>query len=83
MMDKIDAMVDRVADAIARAESHKSDTMYADMARAAIEAMREPTDEMIEAAVNRDNPSDSDILHYVPCSHEEAWGAMIDAALRS
>jgi hypothetical protein len=52
------------------------------LARAAIEAMREPTDSMIQSAVAKDDPGSSVFNEpYVPISHEEAWRAMIDAAL--
>jgi len=69
-------MVQRVADAIAEAADLDSDTMYKDMARAAIEAMREPTQEM--KAV--------DGVHWGYGCHvcgglTEGWHAMIDAAL--
>ncbi len=82
-------MIERVAKAIAKqhqdaAEPYPDDLMpeYRAMARAALEAMREPTDEMIEA-VNRkerqmlQGPAGAR-LHY-----SVAFRAMIDAALET
>lgn len=72
-------MVERVANAIAQANMDpRSDAWderdaYMDMARAAIEAMREPTTAMFNAArPHMDSPS----------SNIAWWEAMIDAALK-
>lgn len=67
-------MVDKVADAIEAADGHG----VLAMARAAIEAMREPTNEMKTC---------SDEVHWGYSCHtcgglKEGWYAMIDAALR-
>lgn len=72
-------MVERVAKAIAHAVWRQSDSgtppkwsEWRDEARAAIEAMREPTKAMVEAGTVA--------LHFRPAGLV-AWGAMIDAAL--
>lgn len=46
--------------------------------KAAIEAMREPTEEMMKAGVNQDSTIDSEA--HAPCVRH--WEAMIDAALK-
>lgn len=77
-------MIDRVEDAIATALYKDPDAYrgyYGNAARAAIEAMREPTDVMLEAALTDHDIScalDDCNSHDVP---ERAWGLMIDAAL--
>jgi hypothetical protein len=53
--------------------SHRAALMA--QARAAIEAMREPTDEMCKAAGEDRGPDD----HWPPCT---TWQMMIDAALK-
>lgn len=61
------------------------DLMYQseEIARVAIQAMREPTDAMIEAATDLDDPGSSIFGEpYVACSHEEAWRAMIAVSLQ-
>ena len=72
-------MIERVAAAIRDAEQMH----WNDMARAAIEAMREPTDEM-RAAVENDasiqHGLDDCNQHDIP---DEAWRLMIDAALKA
>jgi hypothetical protein len=52
------------------------------VADAILNAMREPTDAMVEAAEDADDPG-SDIYGDPggPCSHRRAWQLMIDAAL--
>ena len=51
-------------------------------ARAAIEAMREPTEEMTNSAERLDDQGSSIFGEpFVPCPHDEAWRVMIDAAL--
>lgn len=51
-----------------------------ELARAAIEAMREPTEEMIEAAYYpAGEPGDQSVSR---SEAEETWHAMIDAALK-
>lgn len=68
-------MVERVARAIEAKVNEGRDFCSAeDVARAAIEAMREPTEAMEEAAL--------DVRPLMlPDSPREVWGAMIDAAL--
>lgn len=54
-----------------------------DEARAAIEAMREPTESMVSAAENGDDPGSSIYGDpFVAMPHDEAWKTMIDAALK-
>ena len=60
-------MIERVGRAIAKDQCWPAGTNTELVARAAIEAMRQPTQEMIEAA-------DSEFF-------EEIWQQMIDAAL--
>jgi hypothetical protein len=66
-------MIERVARAMCAADGGSQEVdvhHYLDMARAAIEAMREPTEAMCEAA------------DAVECNQPECiWQAMIDAAL--
>lgn len=76
-------MVDRVAKAL-MCSLHGHDDFsnahpamqaaYLRQARAVIAAMREPTDQMLDVAYDRDDWDDA-------CSHAEAWRVMIDAAL--
>jgi hypothetical protein len=84
MMD----MVERVARAIHRIEGEKPNTSpfpdysddwrdYTPQARAAIEAMRVPTDEMVKAGEEGINSLPALPGHYA----EYCWPAMIDAAL--
>ncbi len=50
--------------------------------RAAIEAMREPTEAMVTAAENADDPGSSIYCDpFVACAHDEAWRLMIDVIL--
>lgn len=71
-------MIERVAKAISQASMtspdgpyHICEDGYLHLARAAIEAMREPTEAMtLEGQVDP-----------FPISAEEAWTAMVDAAL--
>lgn len=83
-------MIEKVAKAIfdAMDVTDGLDSSSADRyARAAIEAMREPTQEMVEAGqeVNNLLPEDRDPPNaFLFLSHDEmteAWQAMIDAAL--
>jgi hypothetical protein len=78
-----DSMIERVSEAIAKAQRPESDTMYADMARAAIEAMRTPTAAMQEAAIeavdSERKAARSGGWSYNEC--DITWNAMIDAAL--
>lgn len=75
-------MIERVASVIAehggdnwetclKAPAQRRAGMYRAMARAAIEAMREPTDAMIAC----------DDFPYCPAEARAYWHAMIDAAL--
>lgn len=66
-----DEMVDRVARALAEVDGATAD--YFDLARAAIEAMREPTDAMVQAAMP--------LAFTARVSQRELWDKMIDAAL--
>ena len=89
-------MVERVARAMASKLSEQqlgSDPPWHDpefrqnaieVARAAIEAMREPTNEMICAADNLSSEiSTADDRISVPASPEMTWPAMIDEALKT
>lgn len=69
-------MIERVALAIMRVETEDKISDYYKFARAAIEAMRESTEAMLEAAWDRTDglPAGADLYY-------EAWQAMIDAAL--
>jgi hypothetical protein len=83
-------MVERVARAICadRAEpwlglSEDDRRSYCETARAAIDAMRQPTREMVAAAERRDDPGSSVFEEpFVAIPHDEAWEIMIDAALK-
>ena len=78
----VSEMIDRVADALAEAIDQDS-IDYRAMARAAIKAMREPTDEMRAAVENDDSIQgglDDCNQHDIP---DEAWRLMIDAALKA
>ena len=76
-------MVERVAVAICRALGDDPDregerlTAYDDAARAAIEAMRDPTPEMLEAG-GRKGGFDG---YWVEDNTAAIWAAMIDTAL--
>ena len=67
-------MIERVAQALRNAESY--DASFADLARAAIEAMREPTSNQLDAgyAAISERQCDDDLAF--------GWRAMIDEALR-
>lgn len=65
-------MIERVADAIAKVEASPRRTWHVDQARAAIEAMREPTLEMINAARWEDGTHTAGVV----------WMEMIDEALK-
>lgn len=54
---------------------------YLHAARAAIEAMRDPTDAMIAAGIAQANICTDDQTASAACVPEHAWPAMIDAAL--
>ena len=74
-------MIERVARAMAEADVHNTAwKLYVREARAAIEAMREPTEEMFVAAyaVNGGKWTDDE---YEP-PPKICWSAMIDAALK-
>jgi len=72
-------MIDRVAMALKQVwEAGDKNPEYGELARAAIEAMREPTEAMIQAAKNTDYGSDD--FGAGPSTH---WHEMIDAALAS
>lgn len=79
-------MIERVAKAIYDSHEFKKGWEHPDTkrlwhefmraeARAAIEAMREPTDEMLEASHYGEAPRE-------PNSHYEVWKYMIDTALK-
>ncbi len=63
-----------------RPPSAREREFYRDDVRAVIEAMREPTREMLNAAVDTGSHLNSD-YYITPDSYEEPWRAMIDAAL--
>ena len=67
-------MIERVVQALRNAESY--DASFVDMARAAIEAMREPTSNQLDAgyAAISERQCDDDLAF--------GWRAMIDEALR-
>jgi hypothetical protein len=53
-----------------------------DLARAVLQALREPSEEMVEAAEDGDDQGSSIYGDpFVALSHREAWTRMIDAAL--
>lgn len=55
---------------------------FFDCARAAIEVLREPSEEMVEAAESLDDSGSSIFGEpFVAASHDDAWRAMIDAIL--
>jgi hypothetical protein len=66
-------MVERVAKAIMAAENPDSADQYSEMARAAIEAMREPTKDM--AIMGHSELIEGGDIHSV-------WDAMIDEAIQ-
>jgi hypothetical protein len=70
-------MIERVSRAIRDAEDNMAND-WLDVARAAIEAMREPTDEMLSAAGTR-RPVDDEVMG--PDHPWALWDSMIDAAL--
>ena len=69
-----DTMIEQVARALLVADrSAITPDYYQRMARAAIEAMREPTEAMLDAGVN---------FRERNARTEQIWQAMIDAALK-
>jgi hypothetical protein len=78
MMDENETMIERVAAVFRGACESGTQFSYKDVARAAIEAMREPTEAMIEARKRRQATGTS--LSYEQIIAEE-FTAMIDAAL--
>ena len=69
-----DSMIERVARALLVADrSAITPDYYQRMARAAIEAMREPTEAMLDAGVN---------FRERNARTEQIWQAMIDEALK-
>jgi hypothetical protein len=70
-------MIERVSRAIRDAEDNMAND-WLDVARAAIEAMREPTDEMLSAAGTR-RPVDDEVMG--PDHPWALWDSMTDAAL--
>ena len=78
-------IVETVADAIEKAhtEYHPTKRDYAEMARAAIAAMREPTEGMKGAAVPQpDFPVLDEVVQGCRNIAGRYWRAMIDAALK-
>lgn len=84
-------MIERVARAIAVANKDEGGDGYDVLARAAIEAMREPTNAQIEAAeeivVGYDDFATGDGNIYLgipgyPQKASDVWSAIIDAALK-
>ncbi|MAZ17862.1 MAG: hypothetical protein CL535_16220 [Ahrensia sp.] len=76
-------MIERVARAIQGAEAtHENGTPWVEhVARAAIEAMREPTWKMLEDSGQVENYGDSYSDLHPDLDHKAWWRAMIDAAL--
>jgi hypothetical protein len=70
-----DDMIERVARAVAKCQNGEDDDWeyYKNEARAALAAMREPTEEMMLAGERANEPLDSPAY--------TTWRAMIDAAL--
>jgi len=78
-------MIERVAKAIAEAPLKQSDTIdqdYATMARAALEAMREPTEEMMKAGLQHYMMQERDGFNKVPFNGRTMFQFMIDEALK-
>lgn len=78
-------MIERVANAIMKEENPDSLDQYAAMARAAIKAMRVPTERMIGEALIQPHPSVAESGGIIPQARRAAlidWRAMIDEALR-
>lgn len=71
-------MIERVARAIEQ-EIGPQDMDFAKIARAAVEAMREPTEAMLEVAQDMYEPVGDRAMW--PPEPKDAWPAMIDAAL--
>ena len=83
-----DTMVERVAKAIALDDSQTWSeldgihaAMFLSFARAALQAMREPTPEMIAKRDDDSDPVHWDYKCHVCGGAEHAWKTMIDAAL--
>lgn len=75
-------MIERVARALAASDGakfHVNPDVYLTLARAAIEAMREPTEHMLDYGACHED-QDHDIFDEGHISRE-VWQAMIDAAL--
>ena len=68
-------MIERVARAIAQCLNEPGQCSYSDIARAAIEAMREPTEAMIKEGAYGSGEDSAGVA----CG---AWKAMIDEALK-
>lgn len=71
-----DSMVERVKASIAALLPAERPDYVAEVARAAIEAMREPTDQMIHAGWG--GQTDSEVARQITLS---VWHAMVDKAL--
>ncbi len=71
-----ESMIERITKAIKFVEEGPCDP--ATVATIALEAMREPTDLMVDAANALDVVSKGVLITPIP---SQAWGAMIDAAL--
>lgn len=73
-------MIERVAKAMAKADADNTAwKLYVREARTAIEAMREPTDEMCQAYLDKDFAEADTWGSYA--GPIQRWRAMIDAAL--
>jgi len=75
-------MIERVAKAIKDSDSYQDYKDYKGYARAAIEAMREPTEEMIEAGGGVISEWNGDMTPATEAAAQIAWPAMIDEALK-
>lgn len=74
-------MIDRVARAISESHGTTGHT-FEDDARAAISAMREPTDAMKKSVYDAENSMGVCYAAYEEINWETAWKVAIDAALK-
>lgn len=71
-------MVERAAEAVITANERLDWTEAREIARAVIEAMREPTKTMLDGPTWYDGPHSQ----FTPGDAKEVWDQMIDAALK-
>lgn len=77
----VESMIERVARAIRESHANGVHTSYADDARAAIAAMREPTDAMVGAAQWAESEPLHEMSMDMGAQFKAEWRAAIDAAL--